>query len=163
MAMRPIDDLDRFIIYSLQGDARHTSAREIAEKRGVSASTVRNRIRSLEEDRIIRGSHIDVNYEAAGYQLYTLILCTAPIPERETLATRALEVDGVVSVREIMTGQENVHITVVGENSDDLSRIGRELSALGFEIVEEEIIRNEYTSPYSPFGDIDDDSSDGEE
>ncbi|WP_224269965.1 Lrp/AsnC family transcriptional regulator [Haloprofundus salinisoli] len=148
---RELDDLDRYIIYALQGDARGTTAREIAEMKGVSASTVRNRIHRLEDGDIIRGSHLDIDFEAAGYQLYTLILCTAPIPKREQLAREACNVDGVVSVREIMTGGENVHITVVGEDSDDLSRIGRDLSSLGFEIVEEELIRNEYTCPYTPF------------
>lgn len=152
MASTSIDDLDRYIIYALQQDARHTSGGDIAKERGVSASTVRNRISKLESNGIIRGSHLDVDYEAMGYQLYTIIFCTAPIPDREQLAKQALDVDGVVSVREIMTGDENVHITAVGRDSDDLSRIGRELSALGFEIAEEEIIRNEYTCAYSPFG-----------
>jgi DNA-binding Lrp family transcriptional regulator len=153
---RELDDLDRYIIYALQEDARGTSAREIADVKGVSPSTVRNRIRRLEESDVVRGSHLDIDFEAAGYQLYTLILCTAPIPDRERLAREACDVEGVVSVRELMTGEENVHITVVGEDSDDLSRIGRDLNALGFEIVEEELIRNEYTCAYSPFGESSD-------
>ncbi|RLM59639.1 Lrp/AsnC family transcriptional regulator [Halobellus sp. Atlit-31R] len=152
MAAVDLDDLDRYIVYALQKDARHTSSSDIAEAKGVSASTVRNRIGKLESEGIIRGTHVDVDYERMGYQLYTIIFCTAPIPERELLAEQALDVEGVISVREIMTGEENVHITAVGRDSDDLSRIGRELSSLGFEIVEEEIIRNEYTNPYSPFG-----------
>ncbi|MDQ2053158.1 MULTISPECIES: Lrp/AsnC family transcriptional regulator [Halobellus] len=159
MAAVDLDDLDRYIVYALQKDARHTSSSDIAETKGVSASTVRNRIGKLESEGIIRGTHVDVDYERMGYQLYTIIFCTAPIPERERLAEQALDVEGVISVREIMTGEENVHITAVGRDSDDLSRIGRELSSLGFEIVEEEIIRNEYTNPYSPFGS---DSSGGE-
>ncbi|WP_311171313.1 Lrp/AsnC family transcriptional regulator [Halobellus ordinarius] len=161
MAAVDLDDLDRYIVYALQRDARHTSSSDIAEAKGVSASTVRNRLSKLESAGIIRGTHVDVDYERMGYQLYTIIFCTAPIPERERLAEEALDVEGVISVREIMTGEENVHITAVGRDSDDLSRIGRELSSLGFEIVEEEIIRNEYTNPYSPFaegvGDADND------
>ncbi|ELZ84352.1 Lrp/AsnC family transcriptional regulator [Haloferax larsenii] len=152
MATISVDDLDKYILYALQKDARHTSGSDIAEAFGVSASTVRNRVGKLESKGVIRGSHLDIDYEALGYQLHTIIFCTAPIPEREQLAKAALEVDGVISVREIMTGEKNVHITALGRNSDDLSRIGRELSALGFEIAEEELIRNEYTSPYSPFG-----------
>ncbi|WP_144901975.1 Lrp/AsnC family transcriptional regulator [Halobellus captivus] len=152
MAAVDLDDLDRYIVYALQKDARHTSSSDIAEAKGVSASTVRNRISKLESAGIIRGTHVDVDYEKMGFQLYTIIFCTAPIPKRERLAERALEVDGVIFVREIMTGEENVHITAVGRDSDDLSRIGRELSSLGFEIVEEEIIRNEYSNPYSEFG-----------
>ena len=152
MTLEGLDELDKKIIHELQTDARHTSSGTIADAADVSASTVRNRIQRLEEQGLISGYHADVEYESAGYQLYTLIICTAPVPRREELAEAALEVPGVVRVTEVMTGEENVHITAVGRDSDDLSRIGRELSSLGFEIVEEEIIRNEYTNPYSPFG-----------
>lgn len=151
MSERELDDLDEYILFRLQRDARTTSAAEIAGDYGVSPSTVRNRIKRLEDDGIVRGSHLDVDYERAGYQLYTVIFCTAPIPERESLAEQALDVPGVISVRELMTGDENVHIVALGRDSDDLSRIGRDLSALGFEIVEEELIRNEYTRPYHGF------------
>ncbi|MBX0324392.1 Lrp/AsnC family transcriptional regulator [Halomicroarcula sp. F13] len=147
----PIDDLDRQIIHALQGDARHTSASDIAESLDVSARTVRNRINNLEEDGVIRGYNVDVDYEAAGYQLHTLIVCTAPIHEREEIAQRALEVDGVVAIREVMTGAENVHIEVVGIDGNDLSRIGRDLNDVGLKVVDEDLIRNEYTRPFHRF------------
>lgn len=153
MAERELDDLDRAIIHALQGDARKMSTSEIAERMDVAASTVRTRIRNLEDEGIITGYHTDVNYEAAGFQLHTLIVCTAPVPNRESLAQRALEIEGVVAVREIMTGNENVHVEVVGRDGDDLSRIGRELDEVGFEIEDEDIIRNEYVHPYSGFAD----------
>ncbi|MWG35342.1 Lrp/AsnC family transcriptional regulator [Halomarina oriensis] len=146
-----LDSIDRAIIHALQADARHTSSSTIAEDVGVSASTVRNRIARLEETGIVRGYHADVDYERAGYQLYTLIVCTAPIPQREELARDALDIEGVVSVREVMTGAENVHIGVVGTDGDDLSRIGRELNDLGFEIVDEDLIRNDFANPYHGF------------
>ncbi|MFC7019273.1 MULTISPECIES: Lrp/AsnC family transcriptional regulator [Haloarcula] len=146
-----IDDLDRRIIYALQEDARHTSASEIAESLEVSARTVRNRIAKLEEASVIRGYDVDVDYEAAGYQLHTLIVCTAPIHEREEIARRALDVEGVVAIREVMTGAENVHIEVVGTDGNDLSRIGRDLNEIGLEVVDEDLIRNEYTRPFHPF------------
>lgn len=151
MSDADLDSVDRAIIHALQADARHTSSSTIAEEVGVSASTVRNRIGRLEEAGIVRGYHADVDYERAGYQLYTLIVCTAPIPEREELARTALDIEGVVSVREVMTGAENVHIGVVGTDGDDLSRIGRELNDLGFEIVDEDLIRNDFFHPYHGF------------
>lgn len=147
----PIDDLDRQIIHALQDDARHTSASEIAESLDVSARTIRNRIDNMEESGIIRGYDVDVDYEAAGYQLHTLIICTAPIHEREEIAKRALEVDGVVAIREVMTGAENVHIEVVSIDSNDLSRIGRDLNDVGLTVVDEDLIRNEYTRPFHQF------------
>ena len=158
MQTRELDDLDRYVIYRLQGDARTTSAAEIADDYGVSPSTVRNRISQLVEDGVVEGAHLDVNYELAGYPLYTLIFCTAPVPERDELAKEALDVPGVVSVRELMTGEENLHVIAVGRDSDDLNRISRELSSIGLEIAEEELVHSEHTRPYDGFdvGELDD-------
>jgi DNA-binding Lrp family transcriptional regulator len=153
----PIDDLDRRIIHALQHDARHTSATTIAESLDVSARTVRNRIDKLEDAGVIRGYDVDVDYEAAGYQLHTLIVCTAPIHRREEIARRALDVEGVVAIREVMTGADNVHVEVVGTDSNDLSRIGRDLNDTGLEVVDEDLIRNEYTRPFHRFRDESDD------
>ncbi|SDF20223.1 Lrp/AsnC family transcriptional regulator [Halorientalis regularis] len=146
-----LDALDRHIIYRLQHDARNTSASTIADEMDVAASTVRNRINRLEEQGVIKGYYLDVDYERAGFQLHTLIVCNAEIPDREKLSRQALEIEGVVAVREVMTGSENVHVEVVGRDGDDLSRIGQELDALGLEVVDEDIIRNEYVHAYEGF------------
>ena len=156
MADRELDDLDRAILHALQDDARKMSTSTIADRMDVASSTVRTRIRNLEEAGVITGYHAEVDYEAADFQLHTLIVCTAPVPDRERLAQAALETEGVVAVREVMTGNENVHVEVVGCDGDDLSRIGRELDEIGFEIEDENIIRNEYVRPYSGFDDADD-------
>ncbi len=151
MAESRIDEVDRRIIYELQRDARHTSASDIAESLDVSARTVRNHIQRLEEDGIIEGYSVNVDFEAAGYQLHTLIVCTAPIADREAIAREALEVPGVVAVREVMTGEGNVHVEVVGVDSNDLSRIGQDLNEIGLEVADEDIIRNEYTTEFDGF------------
>jgi transcriptional regulator, AsnC family len=146
-----IDEVDRQIIHELQRDARHTSASDIAESLDVSARTVRNHIQRLEKNGVIEGYSVNVDFEAAGYQLHTLIVCTAPIADREAIARRALEVPGVVAVREVMTGEGNVHVEVVGADSNDLSRIGQDLNEIGLEVADEDIIRNEYTTEYNGF------------
>jgi len=155
MAQTPIDDIDKRILYELQRDARHTTASDIAESLDVSARTVRNHIAQLEEEGVIEGYDAKVNFEKAGYQLHTLIVCTAPIHEREEIVRRALEVPGVVAVREVMTGEENVHVEVVGVDGNDLSRIGRDLDEVGLEVADEDIIRNEYSTQYEGFRDPD--------
>ena len=157
MAIRELDELDRRILYMLQEEARHTSSSDIASVLDVSASTVRNRIQRLEADDVIRGYHADVDYEAAGYTLFTLIDCTAPIPDREELAAAAAEVPGVVEVQEVMTGEVNVLVKAMGTDGDDLTRIGEELDELGLRVSDEDLIRNTHRSPYSRFG-----GSDGE-
>lgn len=60
-----IDELDQHILYALQQDARHTSSGDIAENRGVSASTVRKRTQRLETEGIISDYHVEIDYEAA--------------------------------------------------------------------------------------------------
>lgn len=149
MAIRELDALDRQIIRTLQEEARHTSSNDIAAELDVSASTVRNRIRQLEEDEIIRGYHADVDYEAIGHHLFTLIVCTAPIPEREELAEAAADVPGVVEVQEVMTGEANVLVQAIGIDGDDLTRIGEELDELGLRVSDEDLIRNTHRRPYS--------------
>jgi DNA-binding Lrp family transcriptional regulator len=151
MSVRELDTLDRQILYRLQQQARATSSREIADEIDVSASTVRNRIRRLEADGVLQGYHADVDYETAGYQLFTLIVCTAPIPQREELAAAAAEVSGVVEVQEVMKGEANVLVRAVGTDGDDLTRIGEELDELGLRVTEEDLIRNTHRSALSHF------------
>lgn len=115
----PLDDTDRAILQLLQRDARNTTAVEIAERVGVSDGTVRNRIEKLEAEGIIEGYVPIINYERAGYQLEIRIRCTARIVEREALTKEALGIEGVVEVRELMTGRGNVEVTAVAPAHDD--------------------------------------------
>lgn len=151
MAVRELDDLDRAILHALQENARKTSTSTIAERMDVAPSTVRTRIQALEVDGVLTGYHAEIDYERTGLQLHTLLVCTAPVPQREELAERAQDVCGVVAVREVMTGHENVHIEAIGRDGDDLTRIGRELDEMGLTIEDEDLIRNEYETPYDGF------------
>ena len=146
-----LDYTDRCILYSLQEDARRMSASTIAERLDVSARTVRNRIDKLEESGVIDGYRLDVNYETAGYQLHTMVVCTAPIEGREEIAKEAADVPGVINVREIMTGDQNLLVEVVGTDGDDLSRITSDLNDIGVHINDENIIRNDHDSQFHKF------------
>jgi DNA-binding Lrp family transcriptional regulator len=149
--VREFDALAKRIVYMLQQDARHTSASDIADVAGVSPSTVRKRITWLESNGYVEGYHLQFDYERAGYHLQSLFVCSAPIPDRKAIAEAAGDVAGVVSVREIMTGTENVHVEAVGTDRADLNRIGRDLNSLGLEIVDEDLIAREHVSPYHGF------------
>jgi DNA-binding Lrp family transcriptional regulator len=144
-----LDSVDRSILYYLQEDARRTSSSDIAAKLDLSSSAVRTRLGKLEESGIIRGYYVDIDYDLAGYPLYTKIICTAPVTQRGTLAKEARGVHGVTAVREIMTGKRNVYVNAIGESHDDLNRIAEELDGLGLDIVDEQIIRDEFVCPYS--------------
>lgn len=147
-----IDEIDKRILYYLAQDARNTAAPAIAEEVQVTPATIRNRIRKLEEEGVIRGYHADIDYERIKGRVTYQFSCTAPIPDRDRLAQSALEISGVITVRELMAGHANLSITVVGADTDDVSRIASQLSDLGLEIEDEGVIEKEYHHPYHPFG-----------
>lgn len=152
MVTDELDGVDRGILHLLQEDARNNSATAIAEQVRVTANTVRNRIRRLEERGIIDGYVPLVKYEPAGYQLKVSIRCTASVPERSTLAREALDVVGVVAVRELMTGRGNVEVTVVAAESDHVTQAANDLTDIGLDIVAEELVKTDHTQPFDHFG-----------
>jgi len=142
-----LDDVDHAILAALQEDARNNTNAAISERVGVSPSTVGKRIKRLEADGVLRGYVPVIDYERAGFPLHVLFVCTATIPDREALTEQLQSVDGIVFVRELMTGQENVHIQAVGTSKDDITAIARQIDRLGFEVVDEVLMRDEYVRP----------------
>jgi DNA-binding Lrp family transcriptional regulator len=151
MASDDIDDVDRVILHALQADARNTSSADIAERAGTSDSTVRKRIQRLESTGIIKGYSADVDYQASGYPLRMLLFCTAPIPERGGLVPEILDVDGVVSVQELVTGEQNLLVTVVGESDGDITPVAQKLLEKGLTVVDEMLVRSHETTPFGGF------------
>lgn len=147
-----IDTIDERIIYRLAEDARHTSAPDIAEEVDVSAPTIRNRIRRLEEQGVIEGYHAQVDYEKLDGRLTNLFFCTAVVTDRHRFAQRILDISGVINVREVMSGEQNLHVTVIATDTADIRRIAREIAALGVDIDHEELLHQEQFQPYRPFG-----------
>lgn len=146
-----LDDVDRRILYALMDDARNTTAAAIAETANVSGATVRNRIANLESAGIVRGYTASVAFEDAGGLLTNLYHCNVPVTERESLAHAALGVPGVVNVRSLMTGRENLHVLAVGEDTAALQRVARSLSRLGIEVEDEDLVEDRLNSPYAAF------------
>lgn len=147
-----LDDIDRAILYYLSLDARHNSATSIAEHVRVSAQTVRNRIQRLEENGVIKGYHPQIDFERAEGLLTNLFMCTTSAKDRETLAREALQIPGVINVREIMTGHSDLRIVALASDTDEIAQIARAITDLGIEIEEEDIIRREHVGPYRRYG-----------
>lgn len=141
MSTTVLDHIDRRIVYALQHDARNASTTELAEDLGVTASTVGNRISQLERDGIITGYRATVDYERAGFPLHVVLACTAPVADQHQLSQAALDVEGVVNVRELVVESDNVQVEAVARSSADLARIGTELAELGLEPTGESLLR----------------------
>ena len=151
MSDRAIDDVDRAILYALQDDARNASSGDIAERTGTSDSTVRKRIRRLEDDGVIKGYGARVDYQRSGHPLRMLLFCTAAIPERGDRVEEILEIDGVVSVQELVTGDRNLLVTAVGESDEDITPVARELLERGLTVADEVLVRSHETTPFGGF------------
>ncbi|WP_435174734.1 Lrp/AsnC family transcriptional regulator [Halorussus sp. AFM4] len=151
MANEEIDDVDKAILHALQEDARNMSSGDIAERTGTSDSTVRKRIQRLESSGVIKGYSANVDYQKSGYPLRMLLYCTASIPERGDLIPDILEIDGVVSVQELVTGEQNLLVTAVGETDNDITPVAQELLDMGLTVADEVLVRTHETTPFGKF------------
>ncbi|MFC7076558.1 Lrp/AsnC family transcriptional regulator [Haloarcula halophila] len=151
MTDEAIDDVDRAILHALQEDARNMSSGDIAERTGTSDSTVRKRIQRLESDGMIKGYSADIDYQRSGYPLRMLLFCTAAIPDRGDLIPDILDIDGVVSVQELVTGEQNLLVTVVGESDSDITPVAQELLDMGVTVADEVLVRSHETEPFGEF------------
>jgi len=68
MPVSKLDPIDRKILCELQGDGRMTNV-ELARRVGISAPPCLRRVRTLEENGLIRGYHANVNARALGFEV----------------------------------------------------------------------------------------------
>lgn len=146
------DDIDRGILHRLQNDARNTTATDIAGDVGVTANTVRNRIQRLEDEGVITGYVPLIDYEQTGKSMHVAVQCTVPINERKELAATALDISGVVAVRELMTGHRNLQVDLVAADTDEITAAVSRLQQAGLDIEGEELIKAEVRQPFDQFG-----------
>jgi len=151
MTDEAVDDVDKAILYALQEDARNKSSGDIAERTGTSDSTVRKRIQRLESEGVLKGYSASVDYQKSGYPLRMLLYCTAAIPERGDLVPEILDIDGVVSVQELVTGEQNLLVTAVGESDSDITPVAQELLDMGLTVADEVLVRSHETTPFGKF------------
>ena len=135
----------------LQRDARNSTAQEIADRAGVSASTVRNRIDQLEADGIIQGYHPEIDYEAANLPLQVTFIVSSPPKRLEDNSEKLRGIQGVIDVREMLTGRRNLHVDVVGTSTSDLTRITDAIHDIGVEIESSDMMRTRHVQPFNHF------------
>lgn len=151
MSDADIDAVDRAILHALQEDARNLSSSDIAERTGTSGSTVRKRIQRLEGAGVVKGYSAEIDYERSGYPIRMLLFCTASIHERSELVPRILDVDGVVSVQELITGERNLLVTVVGRSDSDVTPVAEQLLDMDVTVADEVLVRSHVTTPFGGF------------
>lgn len=154
MRMPPdqLDNVDKGILYLLQQNARTNTTTDIGEKVGVSSSTVGNRINRLEERGVITGYHPTVDYDKTDLNHHLLVTGKAPFEDREAIADEVMDVTGVVCLRELVAGDANMTIEVVGYSREDVEQILTELNDLRVDIIRISMMKRERNQPYNHFG-----------
>lgn len=147
----PLDNLDRRILHLLQIDARGATDSKIGEETDVTGTTVHNRIKRLEEEGIIIGYNPEIDYEQAGYAMHVLFICSTDLSKRSEMAKEALDVRGVVNVREMLSGGENLHVEVVAESKSEVKESTEQLHEMGLSIVSSNILAEEHIQPWNHF------------
>ena len=146
-----LDELDEQILYHLMTDARNNTPPQIAEEVGVTPVTVRNRISGLEENGVIQGYRVHVDFERSDGRLACLFLCNVSFADRMRLARAAYEIPGVINIRLLMDGRRNVQVLAVGDTTADLRRVGTTLAEIGVDIADEMLLEREVHKPYELF------------
>ncbi|USZ67872.1 Lrp/AsnC family transcriptional regulator [Halorussus salilacus] len=152
MSEDSIDHIDKGILYLLQENARNNTTSAIAEQVDVASSTVGNRIKRLEDRGVITGYHPSVDYQTAGMSHHVVVVGTVPFDDQRRVADAATEVDGVVRVRELLAGEGNVTVEVIGRSQTEIEeRIGA-LTDLGLDPERVEMVTRETAQPFNHFG-----------
>jgi len=125
-----MDDLDRRIIQTLSRDARQPLSR-VAEELDVAQTTLHQRVKRLEEQGIISGSRLTIDWEAAGLPVVALI--SIEMTERGSLqqaADRLTEIPYVMSCFAI-TGEFDLMLVIRARSSQHLGEILEDLRNQG--------------------------------
>jgi DNA-binding Lrp family transcriptional regulator len=153
MSVYHLDDIDKQLLALLQDNARYT-ATDLAKRIGVSDNTVHNRMRQLEDEGVISDYRAVCDYDQVGLTLHYLIVATTRIVDRGEVAAQALDIPQVVGVTELLTGQGNLHIRVVGVSDEDITRVAQRLDELRLEIIDEHLVRAEHDKAFD-YGQLD--------
>jgi Lrp/AsnC family leucine-responsive transcriptional regulator len=136
--MVKIDVINKKILRLLQEDARMTY-KEISQELQRSETTVRDRIKSMEDAGIIQGYTALINKAALGLTFYAMVLANPPtLSDLDTVTEKVKRVTNVLRVYQI-TGDHKLAIFVVASSFKALKEImNRHLVPLG--IKDEKIV-----------------------
>ena len=141
-----LDAVDSKILTLLQEDARQ-SATTLAARIGVSDNTIHNRIDRLETAGVITGYRPLLDADPVGFGLHVLFICSVSINERAEVAANVRSIPEVTEVTELMSGNENLLVKVIGADDSSINRTARKLDQLRLEIEDPVIISTTHNDP----------------
>ncbi|MFN7990830.1 MAG: Lrp/AsnC family transcriptional regulator [Candidatus Micrarchaeia archaeon] len=125
--MGGMDDIDEDILAELRKDAK-ASLKQMARKFGVPLSTLYQRIKKLEEAKIIRNYTVDLDWKRLGYNIKAYILVYVDTTKLRELRKPQTEVLNelarlpFVFEADMVTGESDLLLMVRAKDTEDLGK-----------------------------------------
>ena len=118
-----LDSVDRHILHDLQSDGRITNV-ELAKNAGISAPPCLRRVRTLEDEGVIKGYHADVDAEALGYAVTIFAFVGLTSQAESDLQQFEQLVGEWENVREchMLMGETDFLLKIVAHDWDDFQK-----------------------------------------
>ena len=125
----PLDDIDRRLIGVLRRRPRR-SVSEMARLTGLARGTVHDRIRRLEDRRVIVGYGPDIEPRSAGFGVCAFTTLTIAQGAHETTVAALSEIDKILEIHTV-TGRGDLLVRIVAATNDDLHDTLQRIAAIG--------------------------------
>ncbi len=144
---KKMDELDEKLVWELSENSRR-SLREIAKKLGSSTSTIAQRVRRLEREKIVKRYGADLDWEKLGFDLTALIEITIRKQPLLKVQSSIAKLPQVVSVWDV-TGSFDSMALVRVKNRRELSQtVKKILDIEGVEHTDSHLILNTVKENY---------------
>ncbi len=123
------DEIDKGILQLLSENAR-ISVKEIAKELYISSPTVSNRIRRLEEKKLIHGYMTSIDYKAFGYHIKAFINLEVEPVDKDEFYPFIASIPNVIECS-CVTGDYSMLIEVLYQRTEELDHIINQLQRFG--------------------------------
>ena len=115
--MANLDRIDRRLLRELQDEGRITNV-ELAQRVGLTAPPCLRRVRSLEDDGVIRGYHADLDASKLGYAITVFALVSLKSQAEDALRQFEEHMKGLPEVREchMLNGEIDFILKIVSRD-----------------------------------------------
>lgn len=120
--MQRIDDVDRKILDILIENTR-TPFTDIAKRLLISAGTVHVRVKKMEDNGIIKGSSLTLDYKKLGYNFIAYVGVLIDKTSRSYEIIEDLKRNPFITVAHITTGKYNIFLKIRGRSTEQARKI----------------------------------------
>ena len=120
-----IDKKDRSILMALQEDAKQSS-RDLSKKLDLPATTIHERIRKMEQEGVIKGYHVSIDYEKADMPSTAIVLIKrTPVTSSGKKLIYNRIADNIAKLSEIqeahtVSGEYDMVLKIRGKNEKEI-------------------------------------------